>query len=164
MHYRDNWYLDAWRHRRKALRSFAVDRIRQCSVIDRAATEIADAELDAHYASAYGIFAGEANKIAVLRFTAEAARWVADEQWHPEQQGHFLVDGGYELQVPYEDERELVMDVLRYGAEVEVVGPKGLREEVTERLRKAARQYSERTNQVSANRPTSPSSYESGDS
>src|SRR4030067_2182248 len=27
IHYRDNWYLDAWCHSRNALRSFAVERI-----------------------------------------------------------------------------------------------------------------------------------------
>lgn len=103
------------------------------------AIEMETSELDTHYASAYGILAGKANRTAVLRFTAQAARWVADERWHPEQRGHFLTDGGYELRVPYRDARELVMDVLRYGAEVEVVGPEGLRDEVAGRLRKAVK-------------------------
>lgn len=143
VHYRDNWYLDAWCHHRKALRSFAVDRIRQCTPIDKPAMEIAADELDEHYASAYGIFAGKANRIAVLRFSAQAARWVADERWHPRQRGHYIVGGGYELRVPYRDARELVMDVLRYGAEVEVVGPEALREEVAGRLREAAKKYTE---------------------
>lgn len=142
VHYRDNWYLDAWCHQRKALRSFAVDRIDHCTPIDKPALEIDTDELDAHYTSAYGIFAGKANRTAVLRFTAQAARWVADERWHPKQRGHFLTDGGYELRVPYRDAWELVMDVLRYGAEVEVVGPEALRKEVAEKLRKAMRQYS----------------------
>lgn len=39
-----------------------------------------------------------------------------------------------ELQIPYSDSRELLMDILEYGAEVEVIGPKDLRELVAERL------------------------------
>lgn len=155
VHYRDNWYLDAWCHWRKALRSFSVDRILKCARLDKAAREIDEAKLDAHYASAYGIFAGEARHTAVLRFTAGAARWVADERWHPQQQGHFLVGGGYELRVPYRDPRELVMDILRYGAEVEVVSPKGLRDEVAKRLWKAAGRYGGQVKRTSSARPAS---------
>jgi len=51
------------------------------------------------------------------------ARWVADEQWHPRQTGRFLEGGRYELQVPYSDPCERVMDILKFGAEVEVVAP-----------------------------------------
>lgn len=137
VHYRDNWYLDAWCHERTALRSFAVDRIRKCSTLDQAAKEVGQKELDAHYASAYGIFSGEPRHTALLRFSPHAARWVADEHWHPQQSGHYLTDGGYELQVPYGDPRELITDILRYGADVEVVAPKALREEVMERLKRA---------------------------
>lgn len=166
VHYRDNWYLDAWCHQRKALRSFAVDRIRRCSQIDKPAAEIDATDLDAHYASAYGIFAGKANRTAVLRFTAQAARWVADERWHPEQRGYFIVGGGYELHVPYRDARELMMDIMRYGAEMEVVKPRALREEVAEKLWKAARQYPEpvRRISVSRDRPTALPAGEGSDS
>jgi proteasome accessory factor C len=137
VYYRDNWYLDAWCHERKGLRSFAVDRIRQCATLDYAAKEIGQSELDAYYASAYGIFSGKPRHTAVLRFSPRASRWVADERWHPGQSGHYLTDGGYELHVPYGDPRELIMDILRYGPEVEVIAPKTLRESVAERLRTA---------------------------
>ena len=140
-HYRDNWYLDAWDHLRKGLRSFSVDRIRHAAELDEPAKDIAERELDEHYASAYGIFAGKANKTAVLRFSPERARWVADERWHPEQAGQFLTDGCYELRIPYRDSRELVMDILRHGAEVEVVAPESLRDEVTRRLAAALENY-----------------------
>jgi predicted DNA-binding transcriptional regulator YafY len=140
-HYRDNWYLDAWDHLRDELRTYSVDRIRHAVELDEAAQDVPEHELDEHYASAYGIFAGKANKTAVLRFSRERARWVADERWHPEQNGQYLTDGRYELSIPYRDPRELVMDILRHGAEVEVVAPKALRAEVTESLRRALAQY-----------------------
>jgi predicted DNA-binding transcriptional regulator YafY len=140
-HYRDNWYLDAWDHLRNALRSFSVDRIRHAAELDETAQDVAERELDEHYASAYGIFAGKANKTAILRFSRERARWVADERWHPEQTGQYLTDGRYELRIPYRDPRELIMDILRHGAEVEVVAPEALRAEVTETLRRAMAQY-----------------------
>jgi proteasome accessory factor C len=141
VHYRDNWYLDAWCELRKGLRSFAVDRVKNAVETTDKAQDIAEKDLNDHYASSYGIFAGKANKMAVLRFSKERARWVADERWHPEQVGQYLVDGRYELRIPYRDERELVMDILRHGADVEVVSPAPLRASVAGKLKSALGQY-----------------------
>lgn len=143
VHYRGNWHLDAWCHLRKDLRNFSIDRIKTCIVQDESAKEIDNAVLDKYFATAYGIFAGEPTDTAILRFTPRAARWVADEHWHPEQQGEWLSDGRYELRLPYRDPRELIMDVLRHGPEVEVVGPAGLRAQVIQRVREAAARYGE---------------------
>lgn len=140
-HYRDNWYLDAWDELRRALRSFSIDRIRAPVQLSDAADDCPAAELDEYFSSAYGIFAGKANKVATLRFSGERARWVADERWHPRQSGQFLTDGRYELTIPYRDSRELVMDVLRHGAEVEVVSPEALRMEVYRALSNALQRY-----------------------
>ncbi len=142
VHYRDNWYLDAWCHERKALRSFAVDRIQSCGMLEEACKELPVERLDRHFSDAYGIFSGRAKGRAVLRFSPERARWVADEQWHPQQQAQFLDDGSYQLTVPFSDSRELVMDILRYGPDVEVMSPRSLREQVRERLRAALEVYS----------------------
>ncbi|MGH8718038.1 MAG: helix-turn-helix transcriptional regulator [Burkholderiales bacterium] len=148
VHYRDNWYLDAWCHSKKDWRTFAVDRVKHASELDQRAQEISEKELDEYFASAYGIFSGKANKTAVLRFSAKCARWVADEHWHPRQSGQFLVDGRYELTIPYRDDRELLMDILKYGPDVEVIAPRKLKLAVQSRLREALRVYEpSRTNQ-----------------
>ncbi|HWP94789.1 MAG TPA: WYL domain-containing transcriptional regulator [Gammaproteobacteria bacterium] len=144
VHYRDNWYLDAWCHAARALRTFSVDRILAAKVLDEEAREIPDAELDRHFATAYGIFAGEPSAVAVLCFTPRRARWVAEEQWHPQQQGRFLDDGSYELRVPYGDPTELIMDILKYGPDVEVRAPEALREAVKEKLESALARYASR--------------------
>jgi predicted DNA-binding transcriptional regulator YafY len=141
IHYRDNWYLDAYCHSKHALRSFAVERITMARVLAVHCLDISENQLDEHYASAYGIFAGIPAHTAVLRFTTERARWVAEEHWHPNQQGNFLADGRYELHIPYSDSRELVMDILKHGAEVEVVSPEALRLEVKSKLLAAMNIY-----------------------
>ena len=141
VYYRDNWYLDAWCHLREGLRTFALDAVRQVRVLKTKAREVPKAQLDAHYASAYGIFSGAAEHTAVLRFTPRRARWVALEQWHSKQQGEWLADGRYELRLPYHDARELIMDILRHGPEVEVASPPELREAVAGQLREAAGLY-----------------------
>jgi Predicted transcriptional regulator len=139
--YRDNWYCDAWCHHRNALRSFALDAVTDACVLDRRAAEIPDSKLDAKLGAGYGIFAGRKKLVAHLRFSAHAARWVSHERWHPQQRGRLLADGRYELHVPYTDERELLMDVMRHGAEVEVLGPPTLRQALRDRLRAALAAY-----------------------
>ena len=134
IHYRDNWYLDAWCHLRNALRSFAVDAIGTARVLERAAIDVADTELDAMLGAGYGIFAGREVRWATLRFSAERSRWVADETWHRNQRGRFEADGRYVLELPYADPRELVMDILRHVPEVEVLGPRELQEDVRQKL------------------------------
>lgn len=127
VHYRDNWYLDAWCHLRNKLRAFAVDAITEVQVLDQTALEVDDASLDRELGSGYGIFAGAQVQWAVLRFSPERARWVASEKWHPRQEGRFLDDGCYELTLPYSQEPELLMDILRHGRHVSVEAPESLR-------------------------------------
>jgi proteasome accessory factor C len=143
VHYREAWYLDAWDEGKDALRSFSIDRIRRATVLDERALDVPEAELDDHYATAYGIFGGKADKVAVLRFTPERARWVADEQWHPQQEGTWLADGSYELRIPYRQSHELVMDVLRHGDSVVVTAPEELRKQLVERLNRAGARYAQ---------------------
>ena len=130
IHYRDNWYLDAWCHLRNDLRSFSVDAIQRVKVLREKARNVAPAKLDEHFTSAYGIFGGQAKAWAILRFSPERARWVQSERWHSEQQAEMLPDGSYRLRVPYADARELLMDILRHGRHVEVEGPESLRRQV----------------------------------
>jgi len=141
VHYRDNWYLDAWCHERKALRTFGVDAIDQVDMTEQAAIEIDDATLDRELASGYGIFAGGTTQEAVLQFCPTRARWVSDEVWHPKQQGSLQPDGSYLLRFPYAQEPELVMDILRYGPDVRVLAPDSLRSSVAAKLRDAAALY-----------------------
>jgi predicted DNA-binding transcriptional regulator YafY len=140
VHYRDNWYVDAWCHLREDLRSFAIDALRAAEMLEERAKEIPAAALDAHLQGGYGIFAGSKVAWAKLRFTPAAARWVSAQSWHPKQKAR-SEDGAWVLEVPYADDRELVMDILKYGPEVEVLGPPALRRRVAAQLAAAARQY-----------------------
>jgi predicted DNA-binding transcriptional regulator YafY len=141
VHYRDNWYLDAFCHWRRALRSFSLDTLQRVKAMNEPAREIPEKTLDAHYASAYGIFSGRPKARAVLRFSPERARWVGSEVWHPEQKSEWLPDGSYRLTVPYADERELMMDILRHGRHVMVEAPASLRRRLAEEIAAMGARY-----------------------
>ena len=140
--YRNSWYLDAWCHDAQGLRSFALERVREQSLQEEDAREVSPGVLSAHFDQSYGIFSGPAEHLAELRFTAETARWIAEEVWHPDQQGAFEADGSWRLKVPFSNARELIMDILRHGSDVEVLAPDFLREAVAAEARRTAQLYS----------------------
>lgn len=130
VHYRENWYLDAWCHLRNELRNFAVDAIQQVELLGQQAKDVARRTVDHQLGPGYGIFSDAAR-----------ARWVAQESWHSQQRGTLAADGSYTLELPYADDRELLMDILKYGADVEVLAPEELRQRVHGELQRMLMQY-----------------------
>ncbi len=141
VHYRDNWYLDAYCHMRKALRTFSLEQIEKVEKLEEKAIDVEEQSMDEFFRAAYGIFSGAGDHQALLRFNPRRALWVAKEQWHPEQRGRYLDDGSWELTIPYGKSDELIMDILRYGPDVEVIEPEELRVELAQRLREALKAY-----------------------
>lgn len=141
IYYRDNWYLDAYCHLRKELRSFSVDSIKKALITNNKADEVSDKQLQEYFAESYGIFSGKAKQRAKLKFNSTKARWVANETWHSEQVGEFDKSGNYILEFDYNQDPELIMDILKHGSGVEVLAPPALRKRVKDELNKATQQY-----------------------
>jgi predicted DNA-binding transcriptional regulator YafY len=141
VHYRNTWYLDAWCHAQDGLRRFALDAVRSADLLDQRAKDVAMKTVEAELDAGYGIYGGKALRSASLLFGPDAAQWVRHELWHAGQQQELLPDGSLRLKLPYSDDTELVMDLMRHGPDVCVEGPPELRRRVAERLAAAAAQY-----------------------
>jgi predicted DNA-binding transcriptional regulator YafY len=141
--YRYTWYLDAWCHASEGLRRFALDAITDARALETKPKSVPLRELEAALDAGYGIYGGSGAKVrwATLVFDADAAQWVANEEWHPEQTARWLDDGRYELKVPFGDPTEIAMDILRHGATVVVTGDKPLVALIRERLAAAGAAY-----------------------
>lgn len=144
-HYRDNWYLSAWCHTRKDLRRFAIDAIQNAVQLEKSVKQVNQNQKTNRLNYGYGIFSGSSLRSATLIFSKERAQWVSKESWHPEQELFKNDDGTLILKIPYSDDRELVGDILRHGAEVEVIEPKSLRETVARHLAKTLAKYEDVT-------------------
>lgn len=141
VHYRDNWYMDAWCHLRDDLRNFSLDAVTKVEVLEAAAKDLADKRIDEAVSAGYGIFNGAPQGWATLKFTPERARWVSGEIWHSMQESQTEADGSYVLSFPYSDDRELIGDIMRFGADVQVLAPAALRSKVQKSFLDAAAKY-----------------------
>jgi len=139
--YRDNWYLDAYCHMREGLRSFALDGIKESELLNKKTQEVSEKELNENFSESYGIFSGKATQKAKLRFTPERARWVSGETWHGQQVSSYDKEGYYILEFDYNQDPELVMEIVKHGSAVEVLSPAGLRKRVKDELTKALSNY-----------------------
>jgi predicted DNA-binding transcriptional regulator YafY len=143
VNYRNTWYLDGWCHKTDALRRFALDAVREARPLEAKARQVPLRELEAQLDAGYGIYGGSGARVrwATLVFNSEAALWVANEEWHVQQKSRWLTDGRYELQVPYSEPTELLMDILRHGDSVTVTGDRTMVGTIARRLAAAAALY-----------------------
>ena len=142
IYYKDNWYLDGWCHLKEDIRSFSVDAIQRVEILETKAKDVSEEKLNEELGSGYGIFSGKDIRWAKLKFSPERARWISKEKWHPKQEGQFLEDGSYQLKVPYSKEPELLIDVMKYGPDVQIIEPKDLRKKIQELLIDTLKNYS----------------------
>jgi predicted DNA-binding transcriptional regulator YafY len=136
VYYRDHWYLDAWCHKRQQLRTFMLSRINSAYQTNEGAKEFEQQTLNDHFHNSYGIFSGGQQHIAELIFLPGAAHLVAQQQWHPEAQGQWKGDE-YHLSLPYNDERELLRDMLSYAPNVIINEPESMKAAYRARLQEA---------------------------
>jgi len=141
VHYRNTWYVDAWCHTREKMLRFALDAIESAEALETKAKEVPLKQVEAEMDGGYGIYAGGKRRWATLVFEPQAAQWVSKEEWHPEQRFKWLEDGTFELMVPYREETEILMDILRHGDQVRVAAPDTLAKAVRSRLIAAASRY-----------------------
>lgn len=141
IYYRDNWYLGAYCHNKGELHPFSLDRIGDAEPLAETSCTIPPEELEEVFFSTFGIFSGTVQAVAVLQFTAEAARWVEGVTWHKDQQAGWRDDGTYVLKVPYSLPTELIGEILRFADGVTVLEPPELRAAVCERLEKMVANY-----------------------
>ena len=135
VHYRNTWYVDAWCHTREKLLRFALDAIESAEALQAKAKEVPLKQVQAEMDGGYGIYAGDKPSWATLVFSPQAAQWVSREEWHPKQLTRWLDNGHLEMKLPFVDQTELLMDILRHGAQVRVEAPRSLAVAVVEQLR-----------------------------
>ena len=119
-------YLAAYCHQRQEVRTFALERLRYVRLTGDTFVSPADFNVERYLAGSFGLFRGQPARVA-LRFSKGVARYVAERQWHPTQEGAPHLTGELDLTLHVPISPELTRWILGYGKDVEVLAPKSLR-------------------------------------
>lgn len=141
--YKNSWYLDAWCHLRNAIRLFALEQVQAATVDIEKAKKISAKQLRSHYAESYGIFSGSMKSTAEIKINTHQAPWTVFEHWHSKQQIEHLDEHHILLKIPYNDERELIADVMRLGIAAKIIKPSTLKNKITNELKQVLSQYND---------------------
>ncbi len=92
-------------------------------------------------ADSWGIMTSDRLQEVVLRFDARVASYVTERVWHSSQVLAHDEKGGVTLHLRVAAPQEMLPWIRSWGSSVEVLGPRWLRSQVGEDLKKAAAQY-----------------------
>ncbi len=140
--YMGNWHLISFCTLKKGLRNFALSRIEECNYIDeKISLPTGLPPIKTYIRKTFGIFHGGQNHDVSLKFSPKASRTVKEQIWHKKQKIKELKDGSIILNVPVAYFTEIKREILKYGAEVEVLKPLRLKKEIIEEIRKMKKIY-----------------------
>ncbi|MEN6472489.1 MAG: WYL domain-containing protein [Syntrophaceae bacterium] len=142
LHYMGTWHIIAHCGLKNDLRDFVVSRIKSLKASERElAPRFSAAQVKAYIRRNFGIMNSPEATMVCLRFTPQTAPWVAEQVWHPAQEAVREPDGALTLTFPVADFREIKREILKHGAQVEVLAPASLRQEVMVEIKKMAGLY-----------------------
>lgn len=142
LHYKDGaWYLIAYCHRRRGVRTFALDRIEHLQATLRTFAPPVGFNVATYLADAWALEKGERATEVAVRFAPRQARYIRERVWHPSQRIEKLRDGGLILRVTVSGLGELKRWILQWGAEAEVLEPADVRAAMASEAAALARCY-----------------------
>ena len=124
------WFLFAFDHARKDIRTFAPARIESAAPTGKTFERSQKFSLEKRLRDSFGVHAGEGKFEVVLRFTPRAADYIREKKWHPSQTLKDLKDGGAELRMKLSSLAEVERWVLSWAGEAKVLKPLELAESV----------------------------------
>lgn len=123
------------------VRSLKLDRFEKATILDDWFKVPADLDLDQFVGNSLGIFVGNKPKNFKIKISKQAATWVTEDPWHPDQKIKELKDGSIQLSVNAVNEMEIIPRVLHLGAEAEILSPASARKSMSNIVKQLAKKY-----------------------
>jgi predicted DNA-binding transcriptional regulator YafY len=124
------WFLFAYDHARKDIRTFVPARIQSVKPTGKTFKRPQKFSLEKRLRDSFGVHSGEGEYEVVIRFNARAADYVREKKWHQSQQLRELKGGGVELKMKLSSLPEIERWVLSWGGDAKVLKPCELAEAV----------------------------------
>jgi len=129
------WFLFAFDHGRKDLRTFAPARIQSARATGKTFERTQKFSLEKRLRDSFGVYSGKGKFDVAIRFAPRAADYVREKKWHPSQSLREFKNGAVELTLTLSSLGEVQRWVLSWGGDARVVRPP----ELVESVRQAAR-------------------------
>lgn len=136
----ETFYLIAFCDQRQAVRTFALDRMENCTVTQISFEAPDETALTEMIEGSFGVFQGEPSQVKI-RFSAAVAGYIEEKIWHHSQKTERHEDGSLIFSAKVAGLEEIKHWVLRWGAEAEVLQPEALRIAVAEEARRMVTHY-----------------------
>ncbi|MEO7117389.1 MAG: WYL domain-containing protein [Candidatus Limnocylindrales bacterium] len=134
-------YLIGWDEERGGRRTFKVERILSASMTTQTFEPDAGGPTAHELLRAWDVMSDEPAERVVVRFDPSVARRAAETRWHPSQELAEEPDGALRWTGRISGLHEIKIWILGWGADVEVLEPAELRQEIAADLRRAADRY-----------------------
>jgi predicted DNA-binding transcriptional regulator YafY len=130
------WFLFAYDHVRKDVRTFAPARIQSVQPTGKMFERPQKFSLEKRLRDSFGVHSGKGEYEVVIRFNARAAGYIREKKWHESQHLRELKGGGVELGLKLSSLVEIERWILSWGGDARVICPR----ELIEAIRHSARQ------------------------
>src|SRR5665213_823052 len=128
------WYLFAWCHLRKDIRTFVPARIQSIEMTGKIFVRPQKFSLEKRLRDSFGVQSGQGSYEVVVRFDELVGDYIREKKWHESQKLRELKDGGLELTMKLSSLAEVERWVLGWGGNARVIKP----QELADNVRKAA--------------------------
>lgn len=130
-----DWYLFAFDHLRKDIRTFVPTRIQSAEPTGEKFVISSQFAAERHLRDSFGIHSKQGEFDVAIRFEKRVADYIREKRWHPSQRLDELEDGSVEVQLKLGSLIEVQRWILGWGGDAHVLRPP----ELVESVRGAAR-------------------------
>jgi predicted DNA-binding transcriptional regulator YafY len=120
------WFLFAYDHLRKDIRTFVPARIQGLRQTGQTFARAHKFSLEHRLRDSFGVHSGQGAFEVVIRFNARAADFIREKKWHESQALRPLKAGGVELRMKLSSLAEVERWVLSWGGDAVVLKPQAL--------------------------------------
>ncbi len=117
------WFLFAYDHLRKDIRTFVPARIKAVKPTGKTFPKPQKFSLEKRLRDSFGVFSAQGEFRVIIRFNEQVADYIREKKWHHSQELIELKDGGVELRLKLSSLAEIERWVLSWGGSAVAVEP-----------------------------------------
>ncbi len=129
------WFLFAYCHERKDIRTFAPARITGIEPTGETFPRPTEFSLEKRLADSFGVHSGKESHTVKIRFSPRAADYIREKQWHPSQKLTEHPNGEVTLSLKLSSLDEVQRWILGWAGNAKVIEPKTLKQRVQDAAR-----------------------------